>query len=63
MAHRNKKLGRAVRMLREMHELGFTVDLIAEIAMTGREARTRSAEDREIIKSVYLDALPPELRQ
>ncbi|WP_164783886.1 MULTISPECIES: hypothetical protein [unclassified Mesorhizobium] len=50
-------------MLREMHELGFTVDLIAEIAMTGREARTRSAEDREIIKSVYLDALPPELRQ
>lgn len=63
MAHRNENLERAVRMLREMHDMGFTVEIIAEIAMTGREARTWSPEDRKIVKGVYLDMLPPELRQ
>ncbi|MER9471043.1 hypothetical protein [Mesorhizobium sp. M0520] len=63
MAHRNKYLVRAVRMLREMHDMGFTVEIIAEIAMTGREPRTHSPEDRETVKRVYLDSLPPELRQ
>ncbi|MER8560139.1 hypothetical protein [Mesorhizobium sp. M0578] len=63
MAHRNKYLVRAVRMLREMHDMGFTVEIIAEIAMAGREPRTHSPEGRETVKRVYLDSLPPELRQ
>ena len=55
------RLARAVRALRELHADGFTVDVIADIAV-GDRLRPISAEERAAVRDLYIAELPPRLR-
>lgn len=63
MAKANKDLARYVRMIREMHDRGFTVDVVVELALSGKKSqRIPDAEEQAMIRELYVEALPKGLR-
>lgn len=63
MRRRNPRIARYVRMLREMHAAGFTVDVMLELAFgPNLPASTHDAGERRIVLELYLEELPPAMR-
>lgn len=53
-----RALGRYVRAIREMHDRGFTVDVIVDIALKDRPRRFVTTDEIVTIRRLYLEKLP-----
>lgn len=59
----NPYLARNVRAIRRMHADGWTLSLLVEIALAGQPAHRKiSPEELEVIREMYIEALPKGLR-